>query len=74
MMNNNIFALYQQFCQNPLGMIANRFNLSQGVNTNDPNAIIQDLLNTGQISQAQVNQAMAMRNNPVVQMLMRGNK
>jgi hypothetical protein len=36
---------------------------------NDPNEIIQHLLNSGQVSQAQVNQAMNMRNNPMIQQL-----
>lgn len=74
MMNNNIFSLYQQLRQNPMAMIAQRFNLSKDVNVNDPNAIIQDLLNTGQVTQAQVNHAMNMRNNPAIQMLMRGGR
>ncbi len=44
-----------------------RYNIPQGMN--DPNAIIQHLLNTGQVSQAQVNQIMQMRNNPQIQNL-----
>ena len=72
MMNNNIFAFAQQFRQNPMNMINQRYKVSQGVDTNDPNAILQDLLNTGQVSQNQINQIMQMRNNPMIQMLMRG--
>lgn len=71
-MNNNIFTFYQQFRQNPVGMIGQKYNISQGVNTNDPNAILQDLLNTGQITQDQINRVAQMRQNPLVQMLMRG--
>lgn len=44
-----------------------RYNIPQGMN--DPNAIIQHLLNTRQVSQAQVNQVMQLRNNPQVQSL-----
>ena len=73
-MNNNLFSFAQQFMQNPANMINQRFKISQGVNMNDPNAILQDLLNTGQVSQAQINQISQMRNNPIVQMLMRGGK
>ena len=52
-----------QFKQNPMAMLSKRFNIPG--NMNDPNEIIQHLLNTGQVSQAQVNQAMQMRNNPM---------
>ena len=67
---NNIFTMYQQLRQNPMQVLAQRFNIPQNVNINDPNAIIQHLLNSGQISQQQVNNAMNLRNNPMVQQLM----
>ena len=67
---NNLFSMYQQFRMNPMQMLAQRFNIPQGVNTNDPNAIIQYLLNSGQISQGQLNSMMNMRNNPMIQQLM----
>ena len=66
MMNQMI----QSFFQNPMQMLSQRFNIPQNVNVNDPNAIIQHLLNTGQITQAQLNQAQAQRNNPMIQQLM----
>mgnify|MGYP003325814635 CR=1 FL=1 len=59
----NVLTMAQQFRTNPMGMLAQRYNLPQGVN--DPQQIIQHLLNTGQITQAQVNQAMQMRNSPM---------
>ncbi len=59
----NIAEMVNQFKQNPMAMLSKRFNIPQ--NLNDPNQIIQHLLNTGQVSQAQVNQAMQMRNNPM---------
>lgn len=64
-MNNpfNIIQAYNQFMQNPMGFLSRRYNIPE--NINDPNEIIQHLLNTGQVSQAQVNQAMQMRNNPI---------
>lgn len=59
----NIFTLYNQFRSNPMQMLSKQFNLPQ--NINDPQAIIQHLLNTGQISQDQVNQAMSMKDSPM---------
>ena len=50
---------FQQFMQNPLGLLLQRFNIPQ--NMNDPQQIIQNLLNTGQISQEQLNKAMQAR-------------
>lgn len=55
--------MYQQFRQNPMGMLSQRYNIPQ--NLNDPNEIIQHLLNTKQVSQFQVNQAMSMKDNPM---------
>lgn len=69
---NNIIQMYQQMMQNPMAMLTKRFNIPQGVDTSNPNAIIQHLLNTNQVSQEQLNHAMSMRNNPAIQMLMRG--
>lgn len=71
---NNIFSLYSQMMQNPMAILTQRFNIPQDINMNDPNAIIQHLLNTNQVTQEQVNHAMNMRNNPAIQMLMRGMK
>lgn len=63
-MNNlmQIMQVYNQFKSNPMAMLSQRYNIPQ--NLNNPNEIIQHLLNTGQVSQAQVNQAMQMRNDP----------
>lgn len=55
--------IVNQFKINPLGLLTRKFNIPQ--NMNNPQEIIQHLLNTNQISQAQVNQAMQMRNNPM---------
>ena len=70
-MNNmmQIMQFYQQFRSNPMQMLSMRYKIPS--NLNNPNDIIQHLLNTGQISQAQVNQVMGMDKNPVVQQLMR---
>lgn len=71
---NNMLQMYQQLKQNPMALLSQRFNIPQGMNMNDPNAIIQHLLNTNQVSQTQVNNAMQMRNNPTIQMLMGGRR
>lgn len=68
---NDILSLYQQFRQNPLQMLSRRFNIPNNVDLNDPNSILQHLINTNQVSQQQINQAMSMRNNPMIQQLMR---
>lgn len=59
--------MYSQFMQNPMGMLSRRYNIPQ--NVQNPQDIIQHLLNSGQISQAQVNQAMQMKNDPQVRNL-----
>lgn len=67
---NQIMQMYQQLRTNPMQMLARRFNLPQGMNMNNPNDIVQYLLNTGQITQSQVNSVVGMRNNPMIQQLM----
>ena len=57
---NNFMTMLNQFKQNPMGMLSQRYNIPQ--NMNDPNAILQHLLNTQQVSQEQVNRVMQMRN------------
>lgn len=67
----NIVAMYQQLKSNPAEMLRQRYNIPQNVDMSNPNSIIQHLLNTNQVSQAQVNNVMGMRNNPMVQELMK---
>lgn len=53
----NILNLLQSFKQNPLPMLmSRRFNVPQSM-AGDPNAILQHLLSTGQVSQEQINRA-----------------
>lgn len=53
----NIMGMLQQFRQNPMQMLLQRrMNVPQGM-MNDPNAILNHLLQTGQVSQQQVNSA-----------------
>ena len=59
----NIMDLYNQMQQNPIQILSRKFNIPQ--NVNNPNDIIQHLLNSGQVTQTQVNSAMQMANNPM---------
>jgi len=59
----NLMQALMQIKQNPMAILGQRFNIPQ--NLSNPNDIIQHLLNTGQVTQEQVNQAMQMRNNPI---------
>jgi ferritin len=67
---NQMMQIYQQLRSNPMQILAKRFNLPQNMNMNNPSDIIQHLLNTGQVSQQQINSLMGMRNNPMIQQLM----
>lgn len=60
MMPNNPMALLQQLRANPMQfLLQRRFNVPQGM-AGDPNAIINHLMQTGQISQQQLNSAYQM--------------
>lgn len=56
-MNNNILGMLQQLRNNPLEMLSKKYQIPQGMNMNDPNEIIQHLMNTGQVSQQAYNNA-----------------
>ena len=60
---NNILSMISQFRQNPMQMLMQKYKIPQ--NMNNPQEIIQHLLNSGQVTQDQVNKAMQMRNNPM---------
>jgi len=64
---NDLINMYRQMQNNPIQFLSKRFNIPQ--NINDPNAILQHLLNSGQISQSQLNNIMQLRNNPMIQKL-----
>lgn len=64
---NDLMNMYQQLRSNPAQLLARKYNIPQNVNLNDPNEITQHLLNTGQITQEQYNNANNMRNNPMIQ-------
>jgi len=56
----NMMKMFQQFKSNPMQMLSRRFNIPQGVN--DPNEILNHLVNTNQVSQDQINQISQMAN------------
>lgn len=58
----NMVQMISQFRQNPMAMLNRRFNIPNGMQS--PQDIVQYLLNSGQVTQEQVNQAMRMRNDP----------
>ena len=60
--NNNMLMMLQQIKQNPVAMLSQRFNIPPTLNTQNPNDILQYLLNSGQVTQMQINQAMQMGN------------
>ena len=68
MMSNikNILSMYSQFRANPMAMLSRAYNIPNEINTNDPNKIIQHLLDSGQVTQAQVNSIMGMKNDPTI--------
>ncbi len=67
----NVLQLKEQLMSDPVGTLArHKYSIPQGMN--NPNDILQYLLNTGQVSQNRVNGAMNMRNNPIVQRLFGG--
>lgn len=66
-MNNipNIMSMFNKLTQNPAQtLLESGLNIPSNI-ANNPQAIVQHLLNTGQINQQQVNQAMQMKNNPM---------
>lgn len=67
---NDVFNLLQRLRTNPMEILSMKFNIPQNVNINNPNDIIQHLLNTRQVTQTQVNEVMGLRNNPMIQQLM----
>ena len=65
---NNMLALLTSLKANPM-----QFLMSKGINVpqniNSPEGIIQHLLNTGQISQQQLNNVMNMKNDPRIKQM-----
>lgn len=59
-MNNNIFAMANQLKSNPIAFLNQRgINIPQNMST-DPNAIIEYLMQSGQVSQQAYDNAVKM--------------
>ena len=57
-MMNDIMSMVQQIKANPLQfLVQRRMNIPQGIQMNDPQAILNHLVQTGQVSQQQINNA-----------------
>lgn len=65
----SILQMYSQFKQNPMALLGRRFNIPQGIQS--PQDVVQYLLDSGQVSQDQVNQAMRMKNDPQIRNMFR---
>ncbi|MBR5678026.1 MAG: hypothetical protein IKX20_07795 [Paludibacteraceae bacterium] len=57
----NIFQMMSLFQQNPLSLLQKRFNIPNGIN--NPQDILNHLIQSGQVTQDQVNQAQQMGQN-----------
>ncbi len=64
---NNIISMISQFKNNPMAAVMQRFNIPR--NMTNPQEMVQHLLDSGQVTQDQVNNAMKMR--PQIQNLMK---
>ena len=61
MIDQNMMTMLQQLKANPVQfLLQRRFNVPQNISLNDPNAILNYLVTSGQISQAQINNAYQM--------------
>lgn len=67
--HNNFLSMLNQFKQNPVTMLSQRYNIPQDMN--NPDEILQHLLNTRQVTQEQVNKVMQMRNDPQIRQLLK---
>ena len=59
---NNLFQMVMQARSNPMAIISQRFNIPQ--NIQKPQDMVQHLLDSGQITQEQLNQTMQMSRRP----------
>ena len=48
------FQMLNQIKTNPMGILSQKFNIPEGVNLSDPNAIINHLLSSGQVNQSDI--------------------
>ena len=58
MIPNQMMGMFQQLKQNPMQfLLQRRMNIPQGIPMNDPQAILNYLVQTGQVTQEQINSA-----------------
>ena len=66
----DMMNLLQEFKQNPVNALARRnYSVPQGMT--DPSQIMQHLLNTGQVTQNDINMANQKYHSPMMQQMMR---
>ena len=53
----NLYQMMQRLKLNPMNMRSRRCNIPPNVNMQDPDAIIEHLMNTGQVNQSMYNNA-----------------
>lgn len=75
MMNmQNLMSTFQQLASNPAQFAMSQWGIPQNI-ANNPNAILQQLMSSGRVSQAQYNQARQMasqmQNNPFFKQIIR---
>lgn len=54
-MNNylqNLFSQYNMLTKNPMQILSRKFNIPQGIDCNNPDEIINHLVNSGQVKQS----------------------
>ena len=66
---NNFINMILQARQTPMAIISQRFNIPQNIQKSQD--MVQHLLDSGQITQEQLNGAMKMKNNPQLRQFMK---
>ena len=68
-MINSMVNVYQQYRNNPMEAVRGTYNVPDDIDESNPDAIIQHLYNTQQITPQQLNRVNSLRNNPIIKML-----
>ena len=69
-MLNSMVNVYQQYRNNPMEAVRSMYDVPDDIDESNPDAIIQHLYNTQQISQQQLNRINSLRNNPLISKLL----
>lgn len=69
-MFNSMVNVYQQYRNNPMEAVRSMYDVPDDIDESNPDAIIQHLYNTQQISQQQLNRINSLRNNPLISKLL----